>query len=133
MRNSKPADLNLQAIAPIVEYLIPAAGTIADLDEVTGMVTLKTKVTYPSGTVATRIGNQIYEIRRIDFDGTDSLVASGMTASLTDDIGEDFNIDYILTKDKVRNENDQYYLLNEDGTYSEYTDPELIDGLYEKV
>lgn len=133
MRNSKPADLNLQAIAPIVEYLIPAAGTVADLDEVTGMVTLKTKVTYPSGTVVTRIGNQIYEIRRIDFDGTDSLVASGMTASLTDDIGEDFNIDYILTKDKVRNENDQYYLLNEDGTYSEYTDPELIDGLYEKV
>lgn len=133
MRNSKPADLNLQAIAPIVEYLIPNAGTIADLDETTGMVTLKTKVTYPSGTVATRIGDQIFEIRRIDYDGTDSLVATGKTPSLTEDIGGDFGIDYVLTKDSTRNENDQYYLLNDDGTYVEYVDPELIDGLYEKV
>lgn len=133
MRNSKPADLNLQAIAPIVEFLIPNAGTIADLDEATGMVTLKTKVTYPSGTVATRIGNQIYEIRRIDYDGTDSLVVSGMTPSLTEDIGGDFGIDYVLTQDKVRNENDSYYLLNTDSEYIEYTDPELINGLYEKV
>lgn len=133
MRNSKPADLNLQAIAPIVEFLIPNPGTIADLDETTGMVTLKTKVTYPSGTVATRIGDQIYEIRRIDYDGTDSLVAQGRTPSLTEDLGGDFGIDYVLTQDKSRNENDSYYLLNDDGTYVEYTDPELISGLYEKV
>lgn len=133
MRNSKPADLNLQAIAPIVEFLIPNAGTIADLDETTGMVTLKTKVTYPSGTVATRIGDQIYEIRRIDYDGTDSLVAQGRTPSLTEDLGGDFGIDYVLTQDKARNENDSYYLLNDDGTYVEYTDPELINNLYEKV
>lgn len=133
MRNSKPADLNLQAIAPIVEFLIPNAGTIADLDEITGTVTLKTKVTYPSGTVATRIGDQIYEIRRIDYEGTDSLVAQGRTPSLTEDLGGDFGIDYVLTQDKTRNENDSYYLLNDDGTYVEYTDPELINGLYEKV
>lgn len=133
MRNSKPADLNLQAIAPIVEFLIPNAGTIADLDETTGTVTLKTKVTYPSGTVATRIGDQIYEIRRIDYEGTDSLVAQGRTPSLTEDLGGDFGIDYVLTQDKTRNENDSYYLLNDDGTYVEYTDPELINGLYEKV
>lgn len=133
MRNSKPADLNLQAIAPIVEFLIPNAGTIADLDETTGTVTLKTKVTYPSGTVATRIGDQIYEIRRIDYEGTDSLVAQGRTPSLTEDLGGDFGIDYVLTQDKTRNENDSYYLLNDDGAYVEYTDPELINGLYEKV
>lgn len=133
MRNSKPADLNLQAIAPIVEFLIPNDGTIADLDEITGTVTLKTKVTYPSGTVATRIGDQIYEIRRIDYEGTDSLVAQGRTPSLTEDLGGDFGIDYVLTQDKTRNENDSYYLLNDDGTYVEYTDPELINGLYEKV
>lgn len=133
MRNSKPADLNLQAIAPIVELLIPNAGTIADLDETTGTVTLKTKVTYPSGTVATRIGDQIYEIRRIDYEGTDSLVAQGRTPSLTEDLGGDFGIDYVLTQDKTRNENDSYYLLNDDGAYVEYTDPELINGLYEKV
>lgn len=133
MRNSKPADLNLQAIAPIVEFLIPNAGTIADLDETTGTVTLKTKVTYPSGTIATRIGDQIYEIRRIDYEGTDSLVAQGRTPSLTEDLGGDFGIDYVLTQDKTRNENDSYYLLNDDGAYVEYTDPELINGLYEKV
>jgi hypothetical protein len=55
IRKSIPADLNLQAINPIIEYFKPEAGTFADLDE-TGYLTLKVKPIYPSGTNFNRIG-----------------------------------------------------------------------------
>ena len=142
MRNSKPADLNLQAINPIIEYFIPAAGTFADLDE-TGYLTLKVKPIYPSGTVDSRIGKQIYEIWRIDQNNNQELYATGTASSFHDIIndGEDgFDIDYVpvLKSEKERNTTDIYFkkiVSEEDGsiTYELYKDPELIDGLYKRV
>lgn len=141
MRNSKPADLNLQAINPIIEYFDPKAGTFADLDE-TGYLTLKVKPIYPSGTVATRIGQQIYEIWRIDQNNNEELYASGTAASIYDIINdgeEGFDIDYIPVpkSEKERNSTDLYFkqVTLEDGSidYQVYDEKELIDGLFKRV
>lgn len=141
MRNSKPADLNLQAINPIIEYFDPKAGTFADLDE-TGYLTLKVKPIYPSGTVATRIGQQIYEIWRIDQNNNEELYASGTAASIYDIINdgeEGFDIDYIPVpkSEKERNSTDLYFkqVTLEDGNidYQVYDEKELIDGLFKRV
>ena len=141
MRNSKPADLNLQAINPIIEYFDPKAGTFADLDE-TGYLTLKVKPIYPSGTVATRIGQQIYEIWRIDQNNNEELYASGIAASIYDIINdgeEGFDIDYIpvLKSEKERNSTDLYFkqVTLEDGSidYQVYDEKELIEGLFKRV
>lgn len=141
MRNSKPADLNLQAINPIIEYFDPKAGTFADLDE-TGYLTLKVKPIYPSGTVATRIGQQIYEIWRIDQNNNEKLYASGTAASIYDIINdgeEGFDIDYIPVpkSEKERNSTDLYFkqVTLEDGSidYQIYDEKELIDGLFKRV
>lgn len=141
MRNSKPADLNLQAINPIIEYFDPKAGTFADLDE-TGYLTLKVKPIYPSGTVATRIGQQIYEIWRIDQNDNEKLYASGTAASIYDIINdgeEGFDIDYIPVpkSEKERNSTDLYFkqVTLEDGSidYQIYDEKELIDGLFKRV
>lgn len=141
MRNSKPADLNLQAINPIIEYFDPKAGTFADLDE-TGYLTLKVKPIYPSGTVATRIGQQIYEIWRIDQNNNEELYASGTAASIYDIINdgeEGFDIDYIPIpkSEKERNSTDLYFkqVTLEDGNidYQVYDEKELIDGLFKRV
>lgn len=141
MRNSKPADLNLQAINPIIEYFDPKAGTFADLDE-TGYLTLKVKPIYPSGTVATRIGQQIYEIWRIDQNNNEELYASGTAASIYDIINdgeEGFDIDYIPVpkSEKERNSTDLYFkqVTLEDGSidYQVYDEKELIEGLFKRV
>ena len=141
MRNSKPTDLNLQAINPIIEYFDPKAGTFADLDE-TGYLTLKVKPIYPSGTVATRIGQQIYEIWRIDQNNNEELYASGTAASIYDIINdgeEGFDIDYIPVpkSEKERNSTDLYFkqVTLEDGSidYQVYDEKELIDGLFKRV
>ena len=141
MRNSKPADLNLQAINPIIEYFDPKAGTFADLDE-TGYLTLKVKPIYPSGTVATRIGQQIYEIWRIDQNNNEELYASGTAASIYDIINdgeEGIDIDYIPVpkSEKERNSTDLYFkqVTLEDGSidYQVYDEKELIDGLFKRV
>ena len=141
MRNSKPADLNLQAINPIIEYFDPKAGTFADLDE-TGYLTLKVKPIYPSGTVATRIGQQIYEIWRIDQNDNEELYASGTAASIYDIINdgeEGFDVDYIPVpkSEKERNSTDLYFkqVTLEDGSidYQVYDEKELIDGLFKRV
>ena len=142
MRNSKPADLNLQAINPIIEYFEPEAGTFADLDE-TGYLTLKVKPIYPSGTNATRMGQQVYEIWRIDQNDNKELYATGTADSIYDiiDDGEEgFDIDYIPVPktEKVINTTDMYFkkiVSEEDGSisYEEYKDTELIDGLYKRV
>ena len=141
MRNSKPADLNLQAINPIIEYFDPKAGTFADLYE-TGYLTLKVKPIYPSGTVATRIGQQIYEIWRIDQNNNEELYASGIAASIYDIINdgeEGFDIDYIpvLKSEKERNSTDLYFkqVTLEDGSidYQVYDEKELIEGLFKRV
>lgn len=141
MRNSKPADLNLQAINPIIEYFDPKAGTFADLDE-TGYLTLKVKPIYPSGTVATRIGQQIYEIWRIDQNNNEELYASGTAASIYDIINdgeEGFDIDYIPVpkSEKERNSTDLYFkkVTLEDGSidYQIYDEKELIEGLFKRV
>ena len=141
MRNSKPADLNLQAINPIIEYFDPKAGTFADLDE-TGYLTLKVNPIYPSGTVATRIGQQIYEIWRIDQNDNEELYASGIAASIYDIINdgeEGFDIDYIPVPktEKERNSTDLYFkqVTLEDGSidYQIYDEKELIEGLFKRV
>jgi hypothetical protein len=55
MRNSKPADLDLQAIVPILEYYEPGAGALVDLND-NGVYIVKAKATYPSGTTISRLG-----------------------------------------------------------------------------
>lgn len=141
MRNSKPADLNLQAINPIIEYFDPAAGTFADLDE-TGYLTLKVKPIYPSGTNATRIGQQIYEIWRIDQNDNQELYATGTAPSIYEIINdgeEGFDIDYVPVpkSEKERNSTDLYFkqVTLEDGSidYQIYDEKELIDGLFKRV
>jgi hypothetical protein len=59
MRNSPIVNLNLKAILPGYEYYEPAEGTIVDLNE-KGEYILKIKAEYPSGTIGSRIGKQIY-------------------------------------------------------------------------
>ena len=56
LRNSLPADINLQAIQPIIDYLIPLVGSTADLDEIDNKLVVKFKAAYPSGTADGRIG-----------------------------------------------------------------------------
>lgn len=140
MRNSKPADLNLQAIAPIIDYYAPAAGSSAELNE-DGYLTLAVKAVYPSGTVATRLGQQLYEVYRIDHSNNEELYSSGIAATAYDAVidNENFGIDYIpvnLAKEKSRNSTVIYYrqVVLEDGTieYVEYND-NLIEGLYKRV
>ena len=131
MRNSSPADLNLQAIMPILEYYEPGEGAIVDLDGENYI--LKVKATYPSGTVNSRLGKQIYQIIR----GENELVAEGEVVSVYDNsINEPFGIDYLLSEDKTRNSTDIYYTLETadgDLIYKVYDEPNLQGELYERV
>ena len=126
LRNSIPAQIDLQAIQPIIDFFSPAAGTEADLDE-TGKVLVKMKANYPSGTNNTRIGIQKYELIREDKYGIHSVVLAATNENV-------FGTAYELTSDKAMNTTEQYYYFN--GTdYVAYTDrdwPNNID-LYEKV
>ena len=137
MRNSKPADLNLQAIAPIIEYFKPEAGSIADLDE-SNQLTMAFKAAYPSGTVASRLNEQIYEVWRIDHEDNEEIVATGIAPSIYEDINsEDFGITHFETKDTIRNSTDVYYQKvvdeNDNETYIVYDEQELIKGLFKKA
>ena len=131
MRNSSPADLNLQAIMPILEYYEPGEGAIVDLDGENYI--LKVKATYPSGTVNSRLGKQIYQIIR----GENELVAEGEVVSVYDNsINGPFGIDYLLSEDKTRNSTDIYYTLETadgDLIYKVYDEPNLQGELYERV
>lgn len=132
MRNSSPADLNLQAIMPILEYYLPGKDVIVDLNE-DGLYPIKVKATYPSGTVNSRLGKQIYQIIR----GENELVAEGEVVSVYDNsINEPFGIDYLLSEDKTRNSTDIYYTLEAvdgDLIYKVYDKPNLQGELYERV
>ena len=132
MRNSGPADLNLQAIMPILEYYLPGKDVVVDLNE-DGLYPIKVKATYPSGTVNSRLGKQIYQIIR----GENELVAEGEVVSVYDNsINEPFGIDYLLSEDKTRNSTDIYYTLEAvdgDLIYKVYDKPNLQGELYERV
>ena len=132
MRNSSPADLNLQAIMPILEYYLPGKDVVVDLNE-DGLYSIKVKATYPSGTVNSRLGKQIYQIIR----GENELVAEGEVVSVYDNsINEPFGIDYLLSEDKTRNSTDIYYTLEAvdgDLIYKVYDKPNLQGELYERV
>lgn len=132
MRNSSPADLNLQAIMPILEYYLPGKDVVVDLNE-DGLYPIKVKATYPSGTVNSRLGKQIYQIIR----GENELVAEGEVVSVYDNsINEPFGIDYLLSEDKTRNSTDIYYTLEAvdgDLIYKVYDKPNLQGELYERV
>lgn len=132
MRNSSPADLNLQAIMPILEYYLPGKDVVVDLNE-DGLYPIKVKASYPSGTVNSRLGKQIYQIIR----GDNELVAEGEVISVYDNsINEPFGIDYLLSEDKTRNSTDIYYTLETvDGNlvYRVYDEPNLKGELYERV
>ena len=132
MRNSGPADLNLQAIMPILEYYLPGKDVVVDLNE-DGLYPIKVKASYPSGTVNSRLGKQIYQIIR----GDNELVAEGEVISVYDNsINEPFGIDYLLSEDKTRNSTDIYYTLETvDGNlvYQVYDEPNLKGELYERV
>ena len=132
MRNSSPADLNLQAIMPILEYYLPGKDVVVDLNE-DGLYPIKVKASYPSGTVNSRLGKQIYQIIR----GENELVAEGEVVSVYDNsINEPFGIDYLLSEDKTRNSTDIYYTLETadgDLTYKVYDEPNLQGELYERV
>ena len=132
MRNSSPADLNLQAIMPILEYYLPGKDVIVDLNE-DGLYPIKVKASYPSGTVNSRLGKQIYQIIR----GENELVAEGEVVSVYDNsINEPFGIDYLLSEDKTRNSTDIYYTLEAvdgDLVYRVYDKPNLQGELYERV
>lgn len=132
MRNSGPADLNLQAIMPILEYYLPGKDVVVDLNE-DGLYPIKVKATYPSGTVNSRLGKQIYQIIR----GENELVAEGEVVSVYDNsINEPFGIDYLLSEDKTRNSTDIYYTLEAvdgDLVYRVYDKPNLQGELYERV
>lgn len=131
MRNSSPADLNLQAIMPILEYYEPGEGAIVDLDGENYI--LKVKATYPSGTVSSRLGKQIYQIIR----GESELIAEGEVVSVYDNsINGPFGIEYLLSEDKTRNSTDIYYTLevvDGDLIYKVYDEPNLQGELYERV
>ena len=132
MRNSSPADLNLQAIMPILEYYLPGKDVVVDLNE-DGLYPIKVKATYPSGTVNSRLGKQIYQIIR----GENELIAEGEVVSVYDNsINEPFGIDYLLSEDKTRNSTDIYYTLEAvdgDLIYKVYDKPNLQGELYERV
>lgn len=132
MRNSKPADLNLQAILPILEYYKPGEGSIVDLDGENYI--LEVKATYPSGTVSSRLGKQIYQIIR----GEDELIDSGEVISVLDDtINEPFGITYFKSKDTERNSTDIYYIkeiVDGNPVYNKYDESDLSGKeLYERA
>lgn len=127
LRNSLPADINLQAIQPIIDYLIPLVGSTADLDEIDNKLIVKFKATYPSGTAGGRIGKQIYTLMRKDYNGLTEVVS----AAIDDDV---FGESYEKTNDTQMNTTEIYYIKNGDG-YTPYTDPDWPTDiqLYEKV
>lgn len=127
LRNSLPADINLQAIQPIIDYLIPLVGSTADLDEIDNKLVVKFKATYPSGTADGRIGKQIYTLMREDYNGLTEVVS----AAIDDDV---FGESYEKTNDTQMNTTEIYYI--KDGNeYIPYTDPDWPTDiqLYEKV
>lgn len=127
LRNSLPADINLQAIQPIIDYLIPLVGSTADLDEIDNKLVVKFKAAYPSGTADGRIGKQIYTLMREDYNGLTEVVS----AAIDDDV---FGESYEKTNDTQMNTTEIYYIKNGDG-YTPYTDPDWPTDiqLYEKV
>ena len=127
LRNSLPADINLQAIQPIIDYLIPLVGSTADLDEIDNKLVVKFKAAYPSGTADGRIGKQIYTFMREDYNGLTEVVS----AAIDDDV---FGENYEKTNDTQMNTTEIYYI--KDGNeYTPYTDPDWPTDiqLYEKV
>lgn len=134
MRNSKPADLNLQAISPIIDYFTPEAGTMADLNE-NGKLTLRVKAAYPSGTFESRLGQQLYEIFRLDH-SNEELYDSGIAPSFddTDINNENFDVDYIEVDPKKESQNSTIiYYQKIDDVYIPYKDSGLIPGLFKRV
>ena len=133
LRNSLPADINLQAIQPIIDYFSPAANSEADLDN-NGKLVIKMKSTYPSGTNASRIKIQKFTIMRDDYEGTHTIVSAGIND--VDEKGNKiFGEDYIPTNDNSMNTTETYYY-EDGGVYTPYTDPDWPTGnvqLYEKV
>lgn len=132
LRNSLPADINLQAIQPIIDYFTPEVGAEADLDE-SGKLTIKMKTGYPSGTNPSRIKTQKYTIMRDDYEGTHTIVSAA--ADEKDAEGNNiFGVDYERTNDSSMNTTEKYYY-EEGSEYVPYEDPDWPNNiqLFEKV
>lgn len=126
LRNSLPADINLQAIQPIIDFFIPEVGTEADLDENNKLI-VKMKATYPSGTTGSRIKRQKYTLMREDYNGVNAVVSAFLDEGV-------FGEDYIETNDTSMNTTESYYIYNTEAKrYDPYQDTDWIPGLYEKV
>jgi hypothetical protein len=124
LRNSLPADIDLQAIQPIIDFFIPEVGTEADLDE-NNKLLVKMKAVYPSGTTASRIKRQKYTLMREDYNGINPVVSAFLDEGV-------FGEDYIATNDSSMNTTEAYFIKKGE-TYEPYADPDWVPGLYEKI
>lgn len=133
LRNSLPADINLQAIQPIIDFFTPEVNSEADLGE-NGKLLIKMKATYPSGTNASRIKTQKYKIMREDYEGTHTIVSAAVDETDADG-NYIFGIEYVPTNDTSMNTTESYYYY--DGSdYVLYEDSDWPAGniqLFEKV
>lgn len=129
LRNSLPADINLQAIQPIIDWFVPEVGTEADLNS-NNILVVQMKATYPSGTNASRIDRQKYTLMREDYNGLTTVVSAFTDEGV-------FGEDYVVTNDKAMNTTEIYYYYKTEDAEKpdpyEDTDWPTDITLYEKV